>query len=273
MESRYLSAGGTEVHYIAAGEGPPLVLLGGLASSVKAAWGKLLPHLVQQFQVYALELPGQGDSGKPARSYTYEYALEVVSEVLDHLRLDATYLMGASAGGLVALGTALGQPGRVQRLVLVGAVGFGREVTWGLRLLTLPLVGEIATYPLPWTIRYSLRHNYADLSCITEDLVQEYYRVRRQPGAQAALLSVLRNGLALGGLRSHLVLRNELASLQTPTLLLWGERDKIVPVKHAFVGQRLIPHAQLHIFPNTGHDPATERPAEVARVVADFLKC
>ena len=271
MEGRYLTIGGVRMHYMVGGEGPPLVLLPGLASSIRASWDKLLPHLTERFRVYAVDLPGQGDSEKPTRRYTFEYGVEAIEGFLDALRLEAAHLAGSSAGGIVALATALRHPERVLRLVLIDSAGFGREVNFGLRLLSLPIIGELVTSPRRWLIKLSLRQNVSDPSYISDDVLDEFCRVRQQPGAKEAVLSVLRHSLTLRGMRPHLVLKNQLHLLQAPTLIIWGAKDKVIPVAHAHIGHRLIPNAKLHIFKDAGHDPVTERPLEVARLVSEFL--
>ena len=273
IQSQYVRIGGVRTHYVTAGTGPPVVLLAGLASSVRASWRRVLPALAESFRVFAVELPGQGDSEVPAREYTFEYGMEALAEFLDALRLEAVNLVGASAGGLVALGTALRYPKRVERLVLIDSVGFGREITWGLRLATLPLVGELAAMPKRWLIMRTLRQNFVDSSCISDDLVEEFYRVRKRPGVNAATLSVLRHGVTLKGIRPSLVLRDQLHRLQAPTLIIWGDKDKVLPLAHAFIGQSSIPNARLHIIRDAGHDPVTEQPMEVASVVKGFLQC
>jgi len=231
-----------------------------------------LPLLSEDFRVLALDLPGQGDSDKPRRNYDLDYAVAATVGFLDALGLHQADFMGTSAGGLVALHTALRHPARVGRLVLVAPAGLGPEVNWGLRLASLPLVGLISTAPWPWLVQRSLCWNFADPSWITADLVEEYCRVRGLPGAQAALRSALGNALSLQGLRPSLVARDRLRELTCPTLVLWGDRDRVLPVAHAQVAQQLIPTCEVHILANTGHDPAVERAPHVAALVRDFLR-
>ena len=259
------------MHYLEAGEGPPLVLLPGLGSSTSCSWGAILPHLAPHFRVLALDLPGQGDSDKPVRRYSLEYAVESTLGFLDAAGLEASDLMGTSAGGLIAMATALDHPHRVRRLVLVAPAGLGREVTWGLRLASLPLMGHVGAAPWRWLVRRSLDWNFTDPACITEGLVDEYCRVRALPGAQQALRSAMRSSLSLQGLREELVLCDRLPELKQPALVIWGRHDRVLPVAHAQVALRVIPDCRVHILRDAGHDPSTERPAEVARLAREFL--
>lgn len=267
----YVEVGGIRLHYLREGNGLPLILLPGLASSTMCSWARLLPHLTKDLQVLALDLPGQGDSDKPPRSYDMEYAVEATVGFMDAIGLKTADIMGTSAGGLVALHTALRHLDRVRRLVLVAPAGLGREVNWGLRLASLPLLGRMSTISWKWLIRRSLYWNFVNPACITPELVEEYCRVRTLPGAQAALRSAMRNAMNLRGLRPALVVRDRLAELKCPTMVLWGDRDQVLPIAHVSVARDLIPDCRIHILENTGHDPAVERPAELAAFVKDFL--
>lgn len=271
VQPRYVRVGGIRTHCVVAGQGPPVVLLSGLASSVAASWQRVLPVLAQRYRVHAVDLPGQGDSDKPPRDYTFEAGMDALEELLETLRLGAAHLVGASAGGLLALGLALRAPRRVDRLVLIGSAGFGRQLALGLRLATLPLVGELLAMPHRSVVAWSLRQNFVNPRLASPELVEELTRVRRQPGAKQALLSALRNSVTLGGLRPHLVLQDQLHALSAPTLILWGAQDRVLPVAHGYIGQRLIPNARLHVLEGAGHDAAVERPQEVARLVTEFL--
>lgn len=272
MTPRYAQVDGVRLHYVQEGDGLPLVLLPGLGSSIACSWTRILPHLTQDFQVLALDLPGSGDSDKPVRNYDLRYAVEAAVGFLDALGLETADFMGTSAGGLVALSAALSHPKRVRRLVLAAPAGLGPDVNWGLRLAALPLLWRVSTAPWPWLVRRSLFANFVDPALITAELVQEYCRVRALPGAQAALCSALRNALSLRGLRRELVLRERLGEVKCPAMVLWGDRDQVLPVSHAAVARELIPDCRVHILENTGHDPAVERPAEVARLVREFLR-
>jgi pimeloyl-ACP methyl ester carboxylesterase len=210
-QSRYADLDGVRVHYLEAGEGAPLVLLPGLGSSTRCSWGAILPHLAPSFRVLALDLPGQGDSEKPVRIYDLDYAVASTARFLAALGLERADVMGTSAGGLIAMATALEHPDCIGRLVLVAPAGLGRDVNWGLRLTALPVFGHVGAANWRWLVRRSLHWNFTDLSCISEELVTEYCRVRGLPGAQQALRSAMRCALGFRGLQPRLVLCERLA--------------------------------------------------------------
>ena len=126
---QYVNLGSTgSVHYIKAGQGPPLVLLHGLGASL-VAWHNNVSALASRYTVYAPDLPGHGDTAKPDVPYGLDVGVEFLPEFLDALGLDRNItLMGNSAGGMVAVASVLRQPDRFKAMVLISPVGLGREL-------------------------------------------------------------------------------------------------------------------------------------------------
>jgi pimeloyl-ACP methyl ester carboxylesterase len=143
VEEQNIDVGGLPVHHLTAGEGPPLVLLHALGESA-LDWRWVLPALARTHRVYALDLPGFGYSGKPSAEYSPAFFARFVSVYLDALGLERAAVVGNSLGGLAALRLALSEPARVGALGLVSSAGLGQEVTYALRLPTLPGYGEAA---------------------------------------------------------------------------------------------------------------------------------
>ena len=143
VEERNIDVGGLPIHYLAAGEGPPLVLLHALGESA-LDWRWVLPALAHTNRVYAPDLPGFGYSAKPSAEYSPAFFARFVGAYLDALGVERATLVGNSIGGLAALRLALSEPERVGALGLVASAGLGWEVTYALRLPTLPGYGEAA---------------------------------------------------------------------------------------------------------------------------------
>lgn len=134
---------GLPVRYLAAGEGPPLVLLHALGESA-FDWRWAMPALARSHSVYAPDLPGFGESAKPAADYSPAFFTRFVAAYLDALGIERAAVVGNSLGGHAALRLSLSEPGRVSRLGLVGSAGLGREISYALRLPTLLGYGEVA---------------------------------------------------------------------------------------------------------------------------------
>ena len=138
-ESRYVTVNGIKAHYQVAGDGRPLLLLHGLGASV-ATWRDNIGPLSQAFRVYALDLPGHGDSDKPDIDYNADNrVLQFIARTVESIGMDRPAIIGSSIGGALALMMALRHPDMVSRLVLVDSASLGRDFTIYLRLVLVPL--------------------------------------------------------------------------------------------------------------------------------------
>jgi pimeloyl-ACP methyl ester carboxylesterase len=183
--------------------------------------------------------------------------------------------MGNSLGGAVAMQMLVDEPGRVSTLTLVNSAGFGREVTFALRMLGIPGLGRpLLTRIDPRAARRIERSLFADRALVTDERVAFAVKAARQPDFAATYLEIAK---ALGGLRgiaprwrSELIGR--VARHRIPTLIVWGERDLILPATHLAAARAALPHAQSHLFAGTGHMPQIERPDEFAALVLAQLR-
>ena len=262
--------GSVDVRYLVAGAGFPVVLVHGLGNSV-VSWRSNIAPLSERFHVYAVDLPGHGLSAPYNGKYSLSYGARFIGGFLDALNLKSAGIIGSSLGGMIALKTALDLPEKVKRLLLVGSAGLGREMAPFLRWLTIPILGQLMARPSRRTTRLSLEKAVFDPSLITDDLVEEAYRYRAIPGASSTMLKILRIGADIHGQKDRSLLLDQLDSLDTPTLILWGAQDSIFPVAHARRAHRRIPGSKLHIFQDCGHWPQMERSAEFNALVPQFL--
>lgn len=108
---------------------------------------------------------------------------------------------------------------------------------------------------------------------MTEELVDLFYAISTLPRTQKAFLRTARSTIGLGGVRKKVYqpILNSLGSITVPTLIIWGEQDKLLPVAHAHIAKERIPNAQLHIFDQCGHQPMVEHPAQFNKLVLEFL--
>ena len=267
---QYAEVDGVRVHYVEAGEGPPVLLLHGLGGSLAVWWENILP-LAGRFRVIALDLPGHGDSAPSRTSYRPEEGVEFLQGFLHVLGLDAVSLAGNSAGGLVAALFALASPERVERLVLVAPVGLGPELAWFVRLGSLPVLGRLLDLPAfrsPGAIRRAMLFHARSLDGA---LVREMARLRGLPRVRDAVYRALRACVTLRGLRREYVLLERLRRLARPLLVVWGREDRVIPVAHAARAAQVLEEAQVVVFPQCGHWPQLERAPEFNALVVRFL--
>lgn len=260
------------VHYVKAGQGPPLVLLHGLGVSV-ATWHNNFSAFASRYTVYAPDLPGHGDTDKPDIPYGLDVGVEFLPEFLDALGLDGNVtLMGNSAGGMVAVTSVLKQPERFRALVLISPVGLGRELGLPIRLASLPLIGK-SLHKLDGKSKTRfVQRIFHDKSTLHPEAYRELIRVRSIPEARRTELGVIRRNVTFRGLRKSLVIpHHDLLDLPVPTLLVWGRQDKIIPVKHALHAAERYPAIEVRIFQDCGHWPQMEQSEAFNQAVLDFL--
>jgi pimeloyl-ACP methyl ester carboxylesterase len=253
-------------------EGSTVVLVHGLGTSVER-WAPNIEDLSKHHRVFALDLIGAGRTDKPSVSYSVADLARFLHDFMAAQGVERASVIGASLGGGVSLQFAIHYPEKLEKLVLVGSAGLGRECPLAVRLCTLPLAGEILTRPTrKGTARFftSLVH---DPSVVTDEVVDRAWQLRTLPGAHKAWLSTLRDNYDLWGLHAE-TLRStveNLGAITAPTLVVWGREDRIVPVAHAYVAEQGIPNARLRIFDSCGHVPQLEYSAEFNALVSEFL--
>jgi pimeloyl-ACP methyl ester carboxylesterase len=253
------------------GEGDPILFMHGLGMS-SFTWRHLPESLAREHRVILVDLKGFGNSPKPRDDkYTiYDQACLICRFVFDHDLKNLT-LVGNSLGGGVALATALylsaHAPERLERLVLIDTIAYEQKMPLFVKLLATPVLGPlmVATVPKNLQVRTIMKLAYFDNEAVPEDAVEHYADVLNKPGARQALVQTARQIIPADLDR----LTALYSKIDSPTLILWGQRDAIVPLD---IGRRLhgaIPNSQLVILPDTGHIPQEERPgATLAEIVA-----
>lgn len=266
--------GGGRVHYLELGHGRPVVLVHG-GGGGGANWFRVVGPLAEWYRVLAPDLPGFGLSSwlQPGRRVGRTGAVWL-GAWLDGVGVDGFDIVGTSLGGLLALRLAQRWPERVGRLVLLSSAGLGRAVPWPVRAATLPGVARWVLRPkrrgTRWLFEHYLTSNRGQLDEVHQAALVEYmYRSERtsDPGRMARALR------AFCGLRGQreVVRAHDLARVHTPTLVLWGGRDRFFPVRH---GRRAVGHmplARLEVLPDAGHSPNWETPAAFNSALLAFL--
>lgn len=264
---------GQRLAYLDEGEGPPMILIHGFGGSMWQ-WEYQSTALAGNFRVLTLDLLGSGFSDKPDLEYRPEEVLHYFRGFMDALGIDRATLIGNSMGAGVALAMALTHPERVDRLVLIS--GLPPNVK---DKLASPLIKRAVESSAPtWLVRLA---SWFAGSSATERILKEIVYDHRQL-TPAVLERSSRNRRASNFIGPVLAMGRtvplwekdyapRLSTIRAPTLMLWGEEDKVFPIA---VGRELaatLPQAQFVAVPRAGHIPQWERPAEVNRAILDFL--
>jgi pimeloyl-ACP methyl ester carboxylesterase len=275
VETREITLHGHRVRYRETGDGPPLVLLHGITSSSET-WGPVLELLGRRYRVIAPDLIGHGDSAKPRGDYSPGAYASGVRDLLAALGHDHVNIVGHSMGGGVAMQFAYQFPERCKRLILVCSGGLGAEVSFLLRAASLP--GSELVLPFLCNRRVlDIGSRIAGLAgrlpvAIPPGVreVARGYASLGEARARAAFLHTLRSVIDHAGQRIDASDRLYLAS-EVPTMVLWGGRDPIIPVEHAYAGHEAMPGSRLEIFERSGHFPHQDEPARFSALVHEFV--
>ncbi len=266
-------ADGITLHTEVQGAGPPVLLIHGFGASTYT-WRHVMPALAEDFRVVAVDLKGFGQSPKPRDGrYSILDQVDLIEALIDRLDLQDLTLVGHSYGGGVALLTSLRllakDPARLSRLVLIGSAAYEEGTPAFIRLLQIPLLGDLAVRLIPeaWQVKHILRKAYYADDKISDEALRAYTAPLEQPGAKHAALHTAR---AVRELDLD-ALNRQFPNISVPTFIVWGRQDEIIPLE---LGQRLaaaIPDSTLRIVENCGHIPHEEQPDETIALTRGFL--
>jgi pimeloyl-ACP methyl ester carboxylesterase len=266
---------GKRVAFRRAGAGPTLVLIHGITNSSQS-WEPAIRLLARDFDVIAPDLPGHGESDRQRGDHSLGGHACVMRDLLHVLGVERATVVGHSLGGGVAMQFAYQFPDMVERLVLVGSGGLGREVSPLIRSAALPFAEQVL--PL-LTARPLIEAGTAVAGLIG--------RLGFKPGAdlaevsrgvaslgdterRAAFVRTVRSVISPLGQRVTATDRLYLAA-DLPTLIVWGDRDPIIPVEHGRAAHALLPNSRLEIFEGAGHFPQLDDPLRFAELVTEFV--
>ena len=275
LRMQYVVVHGHRRAYIRCGKGPALLLLHGLGCD-SATWLPLIPRLAKRFTVIAPDLLGHGRSGKPRADYSLGGYANGMRDLMTVLGIDRATVVGHSFGGGVAMQFAYQFPERTERLALIAPGGFGAEVSWVIRALTLPgaggVIGAVSRQPLRPAVSGVLRGLARTGLPHTRDLgeVARIYEQLADPPARAAIRHVVR---AVVDWRGQVVTMTDRAYLTRlmPMCVVWGADDDVIPADHAASAEASAPGVEVHVLPDASHFPHRDHPDRVAKILSDFV--
>ncbi|MEU6223539.1 alpha/beta hydrolase [Streptomyces sp. NPDC047042] len=274
LELRYRVVHGYRRAFRMAGEGPALVLIHGIGDS-SATWAELIPDLARSHTVIAPDLLGHGASDKPRADYSVAAYANGVRDLLTTLGIESATLVGHSLGGGVAMQFAYQFPERTERLILVSAGGVGREVNPVLRAVSLPGAHlALSALRLPG-MRLQVGVGVRLMKLLGTGLGQDATELLTLVDAlpdETSRNAFIRTLRAVVDWRGQVVTMLDRCYLTEgmPTMLLWGDRDSVVPVRHAYRAHEAMPGSRLEVFEGAGHFPFHSDPARFVALVEEF---
>ncbi len=256
IQGKTIKVNGLDAHYYTGGQGEPLVVIHGGGGDART-WMSNIEELAGKYTVYAPDLPGYGGSQALAGDYYIPELSDFIGSFAGSLGLERFYLVGHSMGGGVALDYALKAPQNIKKLVLVSSLCLGREIAFWVRLLSIHAI---------------LR----SLGTLTLSILQGIKWLAERLNPAEFIMPLSPASMTVGGnistfRQQSLVLKDRLAEVAMPTLVVWGARDPIVPVKHAYQAGKAIPDCRVKVFEHKGHNVHRDALAEFSSTVRGFL--
>jgi pimeloyl-ACP methyl ester carboxylesterase len=257
------------------GEGPPILLIHGITSSSRT-WKRVMPRLAETHTVIAPDLLGHGRSAKPKGDYSLGAYASGIRDLLVALEIPRATVVGHSLGGGIAMQFAYQFPERLGRMVLVDSGGIGREVNPILRAAVLPG----AEFVLPVMFSPTLHDGALKVRGLLAKIglqpnadvegVSEGFASLTKSDARRAFLNTVRSVIDINGQRVSAEDRLYLAG-DVPSMIIWGRKDRIIPLEHAHRAKEMLPDSRLEVFSDAGHFPFNDHPDRFVNVMRDFI--
>jgi pimeloyl-ACP methyl ester carboxylesterase len=273
-ELSYLELHGDRIAYRDAGDGPALLLIHGMAGS-SATWQAIIPQLSKKFRVIAPDLLGHGMSAKPRGDYSLGAFAVFLRDLLDELGVDRATVIGQSLGGGIAMQFAHQHRDYCERLALIGSGGLGPDLSPLLRMLSAPGAEFLLRVAAPQPV-VNLGNKLG--AWLTSSGIQSP-RAGQMWHAYSSLSDAETRWAFLRTLRSVVDYRGQAVSALNklhlaeglPTVLIWGDDDRIIPVAHAYAAHDALTGSRLEVLEGVGHFPHAEAPTAVADILETFI--
>lgn len=235
-----------------------LILLHGIGASAER-WLNILPNLCEHFRVVVPDIVGFGYSDKPTVEYTMDFFIKFLNDFLEQLQIKKTSIIGSSFGGHLATEFAIRSSAQVDKLVLAAPAGAMRSSTPVLDQYILA-----ALYPTTENALRAFSNMAYDPIIVTDHTILDFVNRMRLPNAKYAFMSTLL------GMKESPRLPGRLSKIESPTLLIWGDNDRMIPLQYSREYEE-IPQSTIKIVNDCGHTPYVEKPIIFTKVISDFL--
>lgn len=267
-KNAYVSVLGVNMHYQDTGPSKnviPILFLHGFGSSLQT-WDTWAQALSDDYRVISVDLPGFGLTGEdPSGIYTDQRSVEVLEAFLKELKIPKVVLVGNSMGGKFAWQFTARYPNQVSKLVLISPDGYASPGMEYGKKPDVPAIADLYRYFFSKTfLAMNLKPAYADPNTLNDALVNRYYDLMLAPGVRGAILGRMQQTVLQDPVPS-------LASIQVPTLLIWGEKDAFIPISNSNDYLKVMPNVKRVSLPNIGHLPQEEQPSIGLAALKEFL--
>ena len=260
MNEKTIEIDGNTIRYVEEGNSTKnLLLIHGLGASAER-WEHVIPQFAKNYRVLVPDLIGFGLSDKPLVDYTTDYLSDFIRKFLKKLNIDSVIIIGSSLGGQIGAEFTYQNNSMVKKLVLISPSGIMKHSTPALDAYVMA-----ALYPSDSSASNAFQIMSGSKN-IDKKTIKGFVQRMKLPNAKMAFMSTLL------GLKDAEIISEKLVSIKSPTLIIWGENDPIIPIKYAqsFVSE--IDDCRFVKMENCGHTPYVESPDKFYKIVSDFLK-
>ena len=260
VQENFIKIDGNRIRYLESGNSQDtLVLIHGLGASAER-WEKVIPEFSKHYHVVVPDLIGFGYSDKPLADYTPEFFSKFLGKFLDISEIKKPNLIGSSLGGQITAEYASSNPKKIEKLVLVSPAGVMKQSTPALDAYIMA-----ALYPSLQSAKNAFEMMEGTGKEADEKIVQQFIERMQLPNAKLAFMSTIL------GLKNSEVITSKLHFIQTPTLIIWGSIDPVIPIQHAQEFVSSIKDCRFYRMDGCGHTPYVQEAKEFSSIVLDFL--
>lgn len=268
-ESEFMPLMGMNVHFRDQGnsmDSVPLVLIHGTSSSLHT-FEEVVKRINKNRRVITLDMPAFGLTGPNANNeYSFKYYSQFLDSFLTKLNIPLCDIGGNSLGGGIAWQFTTYFPEKVRKLILIDATGYpvmNVKGSIGFKIASTPVINNVMLFITPKAlVSASLKGIYQDPKMINQEQVDRFHDMAIAKGNRKALLAIFKKGLEQEP--------DKIKTIQKPTLIIWGDKDGLIPVQNAALFNKDIKGSKLAIFKNIGHVPMEEDPAKTATLINEF---
>jgi pimeloyl-ACP methyl ester carboxylesterase len=270
--SQYMDVNGLKVHYRIEGQGPPLLLLHGVSSSLHT-WDAWVDQLKDKYQVIRLDMPGFGLTGPDVNPNSHsedsEYMVEVLNTFTEKLGLTRFFLVGNSVGGYFAWNYAAKYPSKLYKMVLMSATGYPQDMPFWLGLASFPVLNLVTPYMMPkYLVNKTIYSAYENEDFVTDKVKERYFDMLQRSGNRE---SYVKHFINMRDMTDDDSLGEQVKDVVVPTLLMWGAEDNWIPLDVMRHFHRDLPYSEYLVYEGVGHLPMEEVPVQSARDANNFF--
>lgn len=262
MQENFIQVDGNKIRYLESGDSKNiLVLVHGLGASAER-WNNVIPHFAKYYHVIVPDLIGFGYSDKPVVDYTPDFFSTFLGKFFDALGIKRPNVIGASLGGQIAAEYASAHPNNIEKLILVSPAGAMKQSTPALDAYIMA-----ALYPNEQSAKNVFEMMEVSGNQVDDRIVRGFVERMQLPNAKLAFMSTVL------GLKNSEVITTKLHTIHSPTLIIWGSKDPVIPIQHAESFVSSIKDCRFYRMDGCGHTPYVQDPDAFSSIVLEFLSC